>query len=401
MKTSIVTLSLCANIHCATLIPGTGTTNTVPNRYIVVYNNSTTDEVFNAHVTQQKATKNLEQNTVFNFGGLKGYTVKSSSEAITQLAESDDIAYIEPDHTISLPHSIPQAPLRPQKRNFQPNAPWNLARISHRAHGSTDYIFTPSTGTAIYVLDTGIRITHQAFSGRATHGFNAVGGSNDDINGHGTHVAGIVASLTYGVVRFADIVSVKVLDDSGSATISQIISGISWAVHDSQSKNRRNNSTTYATAVLAAGGSFSTALNAAIASAASAGLLFAVPAGSENTNAGSNSPASEPTACTVGATTMSDAKMSSSNWGAVVDIWAPGERILSSWITSHTSTMYLSGGSAAAAHIAGLGAYFLALEGPRGAVALCERLKEVATRNVLSGIPAGTANLLAYNLSGL
>jgi oryzin len=84
-----------------------------------------------------------------------------------------------------------------------------------------------------------------------------------------------------------------------------------------------------------------------------------------------------------------------------VDIFAPGQEIQSLWISSTTSTNILSGTSMAAAHIAGLGAYFLALEGPRGAVALCQRLREVATQNVLTGIPSGTPNLLAYNLSGL
>jgi oryzin len=84
-----------------------------------------------------------------------------------------------------------------------------------------------------------------------------------------------------------------------------------------------------------------------------------------------------------------------------VDIYAPGQNIVSLWYTSDTSTATLSGTSMAAAHIAGLGAYFLALEGPRGAVALCQRLREVATQNALMGIPAGSSNLLAYNLSGL
>lgn len=85
----------------------------------------------------------------------------------------------------------------------------------------------------------------------------------------------------------------------------------------------------------------------------------------------------------------------------VVDIWAPGAQIISLWISSNTAVQTLSGNSMAAAHIAGLGAYFLSLEGPRTPVALCERLRQVATQNALSGIPAGTANLLAYNLSGL
>lgn len=103
-------------------------------------------------------------------------------------------------------------------RDVQANAPWGLARISHRKKGSTDYVFVPTNGTYIYVLDTGVRITHQLFEGRASYGFNAVGGSDNDGNGHGTHVAGIASSQTYGVARFSNIISVKILDDGGSGT---------------------------------------------------------------------------------------------------------------------------------------------------------------------------------------
>lgn len=108
-------------------------------------------------------------------------------------------------------------------RTVQTNAPWGLARISHRQRGSTEYVFQPTTGTYIYVLDTGVKITHQLFQGRASHGFNAVGGSDDDLNGHGTHIAGIASSQTYGVVRFANIISVKVLGDEGSTTSMELL----------------------------------------------------------------------------------------------------------------------------------------------------------------------------------
>jgi len=85
----------------------------------------------------------------------------------------------------------------------------------------------------------------------------------------------------------------------------------------------------------------------------------------------------------------------------LVDIYAPGDSIPSLGIANDTAISIFSGTSMAAAHIAGLGAYFLALEGPRSPVDLCERLREVATKDVLSGIPPGSSNLLAYNLSGL
>lgn len=85
----------------------------------------------------------------------------------------------------------------------------------------------------------------------------------------------------------------------------------------------------------------------------------------------------------------------------IVDIFAPGAQITSLWVTSNTAIAMPSGTTMAAAHITGLDAHFLALEGPRIPVALCESLKEVATQSALIGVPAGTVNLLAYNLSGL
>ena len=101
---------------------------------------------------------------------------------------------------------------------MQANAPWGLARISHRAKGATDYVFYQTSNTYIYVLDTGVRTSHVKFEGRASYGYNAVGGSNDDENGHGTHIAGTASSQTYGVARLSNIVSVKVMGRDGSGT---------------------------------------------------------------------------------------------------------------------------------------------------------------------------------------
>lgn len=127
------------------------------------------------------------------------------------------VDYIEADQILSI--STPsEGTSRLSRRAVQTSAPWNLARISHRARGSTEYVYQPTSGTYAYILDTGVKVTHPKFQGMATFGFNAVGGSNDDVNGHGTHLAGIVSSQTYGVARFATIISVKILGDSGSGS---------------------------------------------------------------------------------------------------------------------------------------------------------------------------------------
>jgi subtilisin family serine protease len=125
-----------------------------------------------------------------------------------------------------------------------------------------------------------------------------------------------------------------------------------------------------------------------------AGLFFGIAAGNNNQDAANYSPASEPTACTVGATDSSDAKASFSNYGAGVDVFAPGVQILSTWNDGSTNT--ISGTSMATPHIVGLAAYLLAFEN-RGTAGLCERIVELSLKGKITGLPAGTPNQLSYN----
>ncbi|EOO01749.1 putative serine protease protein [Phaeoacremonium minimum UCRPA7] len=145
------------------------------------------------------------------------------------------------------------------------------------------------------------------------------------------------------------------------------------------------------------GGSSSTSINSAARSMISAGVFLAVAAGNNNANAANYSPASESTVCTVGATDSNDARASFSNYGSVVDIFAPGVDILSSWIGSTTATNTISGTSMATPHITGLGAYLLTLFGAKTPQALCTYIQSIATSGVLTNIPSGTVNLLAFN----
>lgn len=82
----------------------------------------------------------------------------------------------------------------------------------------------------MYILDTGVRASHFAFSGRLGEGTSMLGGSNADDNGHGTHVAGTAMGATYGVAQNAVLHAVKVLDSAGSGSYSNIIAGLGWWV---------------------------------------------------------------------------------------------------------------------------------------------------------------------------
>jgi oryzin len=148
------------------------------------------------------------------------------------------------------------------------------------------------------------------------------------------------------------------------------------------------------------GGSKSTALNSAVASTVAAGVTVVVAAGNDGLNAANYSPASEPSAITVGAIDSTLAKASFSNIGSSLDIFAPGVSVLSSWIGSTTATNTISGTSMATPHVAGLAAYLIALEGLSTPAAVVARIKALGTAGVIPSPGSGSPNLIAYNGNG-
>ena len=281
----------------------------------------------------------------------------------------------------------------------QSGAPWGLGRISHKVKGSTQYVYdtTAGSGTRVYVVDTGINTAHTQFGGRAVWGQNFISGSaNTDENGHGTHCAGTVGGSTYGVAKKATLVAVKVLDADGSGSNSGVISGVQWVGTNAKSLGLSSKSVLS----MSLGGSFSSALNSAVQSTISAGVTVVVAAGNENQNAANVSPASAPNAITVGATDINDARASFSNFGAVLDVFAPGVSILSAWMGSNTATNTISGTSMACPHVAGLAAYLIALEGLSTPAAVASRIKALALTGKVTSPGTSSPNLLAYNGNG-
>ncbi|KAI1470375.1 oryzin precursor [Daldinia caldariorum] len=340
----------------------------------------------------------------YAMGGFQGYSFSASDDVMKSVADINEVAYVTPDVKVSVASLTTQTP-----------APWNLARISHRAPGATEYTYDDSAGegTFAYILDTGIHVDHPEFGGRASFGANFANDSaadtatattstasnddddddDDDENGHGTHVAGIVGSATYGVAKKTNLIAVKVLGPNGSGAISQVIAGLQWALEDARSKGRIGKAVTnislgvYTTKA-------DTPLSAAAASAVTAGMFLAVAAGNSNANATNFSPANAPGACAVGATDANDRRAAFSNWGDSIDVFAPGVRIVSTY--NNGSTAVLSGTSQASPHVAGLAAYLLALEGPRDPLALCQRIQDLATKGVVTSSKSKNNNI-AYN----
>jgi len=245
----------------------------------------------------------------------------------------------------------------------------------------------------VYVIDTGIRTSHTQFGSRALAVYDAFGSNGQDCNGHGTHVAGTVGGSTYGVAKGVRLVAVRVLSCSGSGSTSGVIAGVNFVT---------SNHTAGAPAVanMSLGGGVSTALDTAVRNSIADGVTYAVAAGNSNTNATSSSPARVAEAITVGSSTSGDARSSFSNFGAVVDIFAPGSGITSAWSTSNTATNTISGTSMATPHVAGMAARYLQSNPGASPATVRNALVGDASPDKLSGLPSGTANRLLFRAGG-
>ncbi|KAK3375616.1 peptidase S8/S53 domain-containing protein [Lasiosphaeria ovina] len=355
----------------------------IPDSYIVKFKDGATDSRVTDTLSGLKSsvvTKHIYRSKLF-----KGFAAKLSAKDVEILKKLPEVDYIEQDGIVRITEYVTQS-----------NVPWGLARISHRTTGATSYVYDASAGagTCSYVIDTGIYVNHTQFAGRATWLANFAGdGKDSDGNGHGTHVAGTIGGTDYGVAKKTLLYAVKVLDSGGSGSISGVIAGINYVTTDSATRNCPNGTV----ANMSLGGGKSTAINSAAAAAIKAGVFLAVAAGNSDDDAAFYSPASEPTVCTVGATDNTDTRAYFSNYGTLVDIFAPGVDVLSSWIGGTNATNTISGTSMATPHITGLGAYLLGLLGKKAPQALCQYLKDTATANVITDVPTGTINALAFN----
>ncbi|RNL72590.1 S8 family peptidase [Streptomyces sp. I6] len=275
----------------------------------------------------------------------------------------------------------------------QPNPPsWGLDRIDQRAlplNQSYTYPDSAGDGVTAYIIDTGVRITHSDFGGRASYGYDAVDNDNtaQDGNGHGTHVAATVAGGSYGVAKKAKVVGVRVLNNSGSGTTAQVVAGIDWVTQ---------NAVKPAVANMSLGGGADTALDTAVRNSIASGITYAVAAGNSNANASNYSPARVSEAITVGSTTSSDARSSFSNYGSVLDLFAPGSSITSAWHTGDSATNTISGTSMAAPHVAGAAALHLADNPAATPAQVSSALTASATPNVVGSPGSGSPNRLLY-----
>ncbi|TPQ16303.1 S8 family peptidase [Streptomyces sporangiiformans] len=308
---------------------------------------------------------------------INGYAVKVNEQQAKRLAADSRVAAVVQDTAVTL-------------EDQQKNPPWGLDRIDQESLPlDRGYTWPESAGQGVttYVIDTGIRITHQDFGGRASYGWDFV--DNDataqDGHGHGTHVAGTVAGTTYGVAKKAKVVGVRVLDDEGSGTTAQVIAGIDWVTKNAQKP---------AVANMSLGGFGNAQLDAAIRNSIASGVTYAVAAGNDGLPASLYSPARVQQAITVGASDKKDARASFSNWGARLDLFAPGVDITSASNASDSGKATFSGTSMASPHVAGAAALYLADHASATPAEVSKALVDQAASGKISNAGLGSPNKL-------
>jgi subtilisin family serine protease len=342
--------------------------NAIEGQYIVVLKEG-------ANPRSVAAVAGVEPGFVYT-AALNGFSASLNKGQLTALQHNPNVELIEEDQVGSVDVT-------------QSGATWGLDRIdqtSNTLNGTYVYNTTASNVTA-YIIDTGILPTHTQFGTRAASVYNSAGGSANDCNGHGTHVAGTVGGTIHGVAKGVRLRGVKVLGCSGSGSFSGIIAGVDWV---------RLNATKPAVANMSLGGGYSSSLNTAVNNLANSGVFVAVASGNSNANACNYSPASAANVTSVNASTSGNAKASFSNYGSCTHLYAPGQSITSAWHTSTTATNTISGTSMASPHVAGVGALYLAGNPGASNSTVKSWIINNATANVISGNPSGTPNRLLY-----
>ncbi|KAK1711619.1 peptidase S8/S53 domain-containing protein [Colletotrichum acutatum] len=333
----------------------------------------------------------------FDIGKFHAYAGSFDEKTLLEIKSKDIVELIEPD-----------TPVYPFGIVTQNQATWGLGAISQAELVSTNaslrngfeytYDENGGKGTFAYVVDTGVWVDNPDFEGRAELGYTVYPEIPfEDSSGHGTHVAGTIASKTWGVAKKAQVIAVKVIAPN-QGVMSDFMEGFSWSV-----KNITETPGRAAVSVInmSLGGPTNYAFNSLVHAASEQGILSVIAAGNAAVDVSRVSPAGTARAITVAASAVNNTAWSFSNFGPGVDLYAPGVDIYSLSLEAGKDVA-LSGTSMASPHVAGLALYLKSLEpGLETVDAITARILELCKRGTVQGVPGSTPNFLAFNGVGV
>ena len=361
--------------------------NPVANQYIVVLDDNFVGRSASAPEVEAEAQflSSLYGGSIRKIysNALRGYSVSMSPQQAEELSRNERVRFVEEDSVVSV-------------SSTQTGAGWNLDRVDQRSlplNTTFDYTGT-GAGAHVYIVDSGIRVTHQEFGGRASVSLDLVGdGQNgNDCMGHGTHVAGTAVGATYGVAKNAFVHAVRVLNCSGQGQISNMVAAVDWITAN------RINPAVVNISITAAGSVPS--LETAVTNSVASGVVFTISAGNSAYDACAYSPGRTPAAITVGATMEGDDRASFSNFGQCVDIFAPGWQILSAGIADDTAPRVMNGTSMAAPLVAGVAAVYRGANPSAAPSTVTQVLVNASTTGVVTNIDGTSPNKLLYSWLG-
>ena len=346
----------------------------IPGKYIVVLKDTP-----QLHMPGQvtNTAQDLAQRSGGQLGPIYGNSVHgfsiSVSESVAQaLAKDPRVAYVQQDSVI-------------RTTSIQPNSPWNLDRIDQfnpALSGTYSYSSTASN-VSIYVIDTGIRFTHTEFGGRVRNGPASV--DNNDCAGHGTAVAGAAAATTFGVAKMANLYALRIFDCEGVGAASDGIAAIDWVTANAKRPAVANISWISGP---------NSPLDDAVRRSINSGVTYVIAGGNSDADSCDASPQRVAEAITVGATDPDDRRTSWSNWGACVDLFAPGTDIRTTTYTSDTAVGTASGTSLSSPIVAGAAALYLADHPSATPQQVRDALVACAASGVISTAGADSPNKL-------
>ncbi|KAL0484273.1 subtilisin-like serine protease pepC [Acrasis kona] len=322
----------------------------------------------------------------FDFGaGLKGFVASFDPLVEHMLTNDAEVLNVRKDVTFPPIDYVNEVRKNTLHRATQTNVTYGLDLLDGIVDGLYNYQGNGS-GVDVYVLDTGVKVDHPDFEGRARWGF-PYDGLQDDNNGHGTHVAGIVASKTYGVAKLANIIAVKVINDTGKGTLSELLLGLNYVLN-THKKSLKQKSVVN----LSLTGAPDDDLEKAISIMVDQGIAFAAASGNKHVDACTLSPARMTNVFTTAAMGEFGYIGNFANYGKCVKMIAPGIRILSTCVEEPFCLK--TGTSMASPFAAGALAQAYSLKKFDSVKDVYKYISTCARRDVVKGKLMDTPNLL-------